>query len=163
LKCIQINLRHSKTASSALAQVILDLNIGVALVQEPYAYSITLQFLLTFRPASRRSTNSLLITRTARPFYYETFYPKTPLSPPSCPPTTCITFPTCSSGPFSFCSANLRSSLPNFRQSAYLILDKSASPLSITGVTRDRFRFSPISPNLITIFYFFLHLDVFHM
>ncbi|KZR97225.1 Uncharacterized protein APZ42_008023, partial [Daphnia magna] len=37
LKCIQINLRHSKTASASLAQVMLDLDIDIALVQETYA------------------------------------------------------------------------------------------------------------------------------
>lgn len=37
LHCIQINLRHSSTASAAFAQTILDENIDIALVQEPYA------------------------------------------------------------------------------------------------------------------------------
>ncbi len=33
---IQINLQHSKSASAALAQTLLDLDIDIALVQEPY-------------------------------------------------------------------------------------------------------------------------------
>ena len=37
LNCLQINLRHSKLASANLAQLLLDLNIDVALIQEPYA------------------------------------------------------------------------------------------------------------------------------
>ena len=37
LKCLQINLRHSNLASSSLAQVILDYDIDIVLVQEPYA------------------------------------------------------------------------------------------------------------------------------
>lgn len=37
LNCLQINLRHSKRASANLAQLLLDLNIDVALIQEPYA------------------------------------------------------------------------------------------------------------------------------
>jgi hypothetical protein len=37
LKCIQINLRHSKSASLHFYQLLLDLDIDVALVQEPYA------------------------------------------------------------------------------------------------------------------------------
>ena len=39
VKCIQINLRHSKSASLALAQVILDFEIDVVLIQEPFAFS----------------------------------------------------------------------------------------------------------------------------
>ncbi len=38
LNCIQINLRHSKAASANLSQLLLDLKIDIALVQEPYAY-----------------------------------------------------------------------------------------------------------------------------
>ena len=37
LKCLQINLRHSKNASLHLSQLLFDLNIDVALIQEPYA------------------------------------------------------------------------------------------------------------------------------
>ncbi len=36
-KCLQINLRHCKAASANLAQLILDLNIDLVLIQEPYA------------------------------------------------------------------------------------------------------------------------------
>lgn len=39
LKCIQINLRHSKSASLALAQTILDFDVDVPLTQEPFAFS----------------------------------------------------------------------------------------------------------------------------
>ncbi len=35
--CIQANLRHSHAASASFSQLLLDLNIDVALVQEPYA------------------------------------------------------------------------------------------------------------------------------
>lgn len=38
LKCIQVNLRHSKSASLALAQFILGLDVDIALIQEPFAY-----------------------------------------------------------------------------------------------------------------------------
>ena len=37
VKCLQINLRHSKNASLHLSQLLLDLNIDIALIQEPYA------------------------------------------------------------------------------------------------------------------------------
>ncbi len=37
LKCLQINLRHSKNASIHLSQLLLDLDIDIALIQEPYA------------------------------------------------------------------------------------------------------------------------------
>ena len=37
MRFIQINLRHSKNATSNLSQILLDLNIDCALIQEPYA------------------------------------------------------------------------------------------------------------------------------
>jgi endonuclease/exonuclease/phosphatase (EEP) superfamily protein YafD len=37
LKCLQINLRHSRCAALNLSQLILDLDIDVILIQEPYA------------------------------------------------------------------------------------------------------------------------------
>lgn len=46
IKRIQINLRHSRTAFVALALTILDLNVDVALIQEPYAFSATSSFLV---------------------------------------------------------------------------------------------------------------------
>ena len=41
LSIIQINLRHSKLASAALSQLLLGLNIDIALIQEPYASNNT--------------------------------------------------------------------------------------------------------------------------
>ena len=38
VKFLQINLRHGRLAAAAFSQTLLDLNIDVALVQEPYAY-----------------------------------------------------------------------------------------------------------------------------
>ncbi len=37
LRCVQINLHHSRTAALHLSQLILDLNVDVVLLQEPYA------------------------------------------------------------------------------------------------------------------------------
>nr|CAH0109609.1 unnamed protein product [Daphnia galeata] len=37
VKCIQINLRHSSLASATLAQVVLDLDIDIVLIQKAYA------------------------------------------------------------------------------------------------------------------------------
>ena len=37
LRRIPINLRHSSLASASLAQVVLDLNIDIVLIQEPFA------------------------------------------------------------------------------------------------------------------------------
>ena len=37
LKCFQINLRHSLSAALNLAQLIIDLDIDVVLIQEPFA------------------------------------------------------------------------------------------------------------------------------
>ena len=36
LKCVQINLQHSRFAPASLSQLILDFEIDVVLVQEPY-------------------------------------------------------------------------------------------------------------------------------
>ena len=36
LKCLQINLQHNSAAAADLSQLILDLNIDIILVQEPY-------------------------------------------------------------------------------------------------------------------------------
>ena len=37
LKCIQINLRHSKSASLHFFKLLIDLDIDIAIIQEPYA------------------------------------------------------------------------------------------------------------------------------
>jgi hypothetical protein len=42
LKCFQINLRHSRCAALNLTQRILDLDIDLVLIQEPYAKASTL-------------------------------------------------------------------------------------------------------------------------
>ncbi len=39
LKCLQINLRHCRAAALSLSQLIFDLSINIALLQEPYAIS----------------------------------------------------------------------------------------------------------------------------
>ena len=36
VKCLQINLQHSKLATANFAQLLIDLEIDVALIQEPY-------------------------------------------------------------------------------------------------------------------------------
>ena len=38
LRVLQVNLRHSKSASIHLSQVILDLDLDLLLIQEPYAF-----------------------------------------------------------------------------------------------------------------------------
>jgi len=38
IKCIQINLQHSKAATDNLMQIIATENIDKTLVQEPYIY-----------------------------------------------------------------------------------------------------------------------------
>ena len=37
LNCYQINLKHSRVAALNLAQLIIDLNLDIILIQEPYA------------------------------------------------------------------------------------------------------------------------------
>ena len=39
IKCLQINLRHSRAAALNLSQLLLDLDVDVAFIQEPYAVS----------------------------------------------------------------------------------------------------------------------------
>ena len=39
LKYIQINLQHRRLASLSLAQIILDFNIDLVFIQEPYTYN----------------------------------------------------------------------------------------------------------------------------
>ncbi|KZS05369.1 Uncharacterized protein APZ42_031464 [Daphnia magna] len=36
-KCMQVNLRHAKAASASLAEVVLENNLDIILIQEPYA------------------------------------------------------------------------------------------------------------------------------
>lgn len=36
-RCLQVNLRQSKTAAAALSQIILENNLDIILIQEPYA------------------------------------------------------------------------------------------------------------------------------
>lgn len=45
LKCIQINLRHSKAASASLSQLVLEREIDIVLIQEPYAVFSSQPFL----------------------------------------------------------------------------------------------------------------------
>ena len=44
LKCLQINLQHSSTASASLSQLILELDLDLILIQEPYLYSLNNPF-----------------------------------------------------------------------------------------------------------------------
>ena len=39
LKCLPINLKHCSTASATLSQLILELNIDLIFIQEPYLTS----------------------------------------------------------------------------------------------------------------------------
>ena len=39
IKCLQINLRHSRAAALNLSQLLLDLDVDVAFIQEPFAVS----------------------------------------------------------------------------------------------------------------------------
>ena len=41
LNYLQINLQHSKVASLTLAQTILDFDIDIVFIQEPYAYQLS--------------------------------------------------------------------------------------------------------------------------
>jgi hypothetical protein len=50
IRCILINLHHSKLASATLAQTVLDLDIDVVLIQEPYAYSAEIPVVANIPP-----------------------------------------------------------------------------------------------------------------
>jgi hypothetical protein len=50
IRCIQINLHHSKLASATLAQTVLDLDNDVILIQEPYAYSAEIPVVANIPP-----------------------------------------------------------------------------------------------------------------
>ena len=41
VKCLQISLHHSKLASLSLAQVVLNFDIDIAMIQESYAFTAT--------------------------------------------------------------------------------------------------------------------------
>jgi hypothetical protein len=110
LKCLQINLRHSKTASFSLAQVFLDLNIDVALVQEPYAYSVSPPVLANIPPGFSSFHQISADHAYGTAILLRDYLSKNAsLSSSSLSPniSTCISFPTCS-GSLSFCSAYLR-------------------------------------------------------
>ncbi|EFX75998.1 hypothetical protein DAPPUDRAFT_107426 [Daphnia pulex] len=51
IRCIQINLHHSKLASATLAQTVLNLDIDVVLIQEPYAYPAEIPVVANILPA----------------------------------------------------------------------------------------------------------------
>ena len=41
LRCLQINLRHCASAAASLSQLILDLNLDIVFIQEPYVSSVS--------------------------------------------------------------------------------------------------------------------------
>ena len=134
MKCIQINLRHSKFASAALAQVLLDLNIDVALIQEPYAYSATTPVLANV-PSGFSSFHKLTDDHAygTAILVRDSFSQSSTLAPTDPPNlSTCVRVST-RSGSLCLCSAYLRPSLTDFSHTASAILDSFATPLSIIG------------------------------
>jgi hypothetical protein len=134
MKCIQINFRHSKLASAASAQVLLDLNIDVALIQEPYAYSATVPVLANV-PSGFSSFHKLTDDHaygTAN-LVRDSFSHSATLSstgPPNL--STCVRVST-RSGSLCLCSAYLRPSLTDLSHTVSAIFDSFATPLSIIG------------------------------
>jgi len=59
LRTIQINLHHSRTAALHLSQLILDLDIDVVLIQEPYAVNSTEGTILKYVPSGYSQFHSL--------------------------------------------------------------------------------------------------------
>ena len=70
LNCMQINLRHSKAASANLSQLLLDINIHIALIQEPYAYHHADQFTLCWCNSTHTEpTTDILLFLNNLPFF----------------------------------------------------------------------------------------------
>lgn len=126
LKCIQINLRHSKTASASLAQVMLDLDIDIALVQEPYA-SGTFPPVVNNAPPGFSSFHQLSELHA----YGSCILVRDSVSKTGKLTTkhlsnhvACIDLQT-STGPLRFVSVYLRPSITDFHSTALSILDTS--------------------------------------
>jgi hypothetical protein len=58
---------NSSLASASLAQVILDFEIDIVLIQEPYALPTFTPVVANVPPVFHLSTSSLMITRMGRP------------------------------------------------------------------------------------------------
>jgi len=61
VKILQINLRHSRLATAALSQVLLELDIDIALIQEPYATKLNSETppVMPFLPDSFEALHNL--------------------------------------------------------------------------------------------------------
>jgi len=62
INCLQINLRHCREAFASLAQVILDHNIDIVFIQEPYT-SIKPSFNIPNIPTGYKIWHSLSLDR----------------------------------------------------------------------------------------------------
>ena len=134
MKCIQINLRYSKIASAVLAQVLLDLNIDVSLIQEPYAYSANVPVLANIlsgfssfhKLTDDHAYGTAILVRDS--FSYSATLSST--GPPNL--STCVRVST-RFGSLCLCSAYLRPTLTDVSHTASAILESFATPLSIIG------------------------------
>ena len=135
LKCLQINLRHSKIASASLAQVIFDLDIDLVLIQEPYAFSATHPVIpnvptgySTFHALTKdHAYGSAIIARNliATKFNLKNRHLDNHLA--------CVELTT-DDGPLCFCSLYLRPSEQTFLSSATTIFHFIGSTKAVYGV-----------------------------
>ena len=135
LKCLQINLRHSKIASASLAQVIVDFDIDLVLIQEPYAFSATHPVIpnvptgySTFHALTKdHAYGSAIIARDliATKFNLKNRHFDNHVA--------CVELTT-DDGPLYFCSLYLRPSEPAFLSSATTIFDSIGSTKAVYGV-----------------------------
>lgn len=134
LRCIQINLRHSSLASASLAQVVLDLNIDIVLIQEPFALPACPPVLANVPPgfssfhllSEDHAYGSAILVRdtvaTAGKIackHISNF-------------AACVELATCS-GPLRMVSVYIRPSTLNFTTTFSPILDAVASPFVVIG------------------------------
>ena len=135
LRCLQINLHHSKLASANLAQIVLDLSIDVVLIQEPYAFSADTPVLSDIPPgfyayhdlSSDHAYGAAILIRQSlvKNGDLKLFHKGNHAA--------CVEIH-CRLGRFRFASLYLRPSLPNFVSSAKECLEFFSSPFAVIGV-----------------------------
>lgn len=133
LKCLQINLRHSSLASASLAQVILDFEIDIVLIQEPYALPSFPPVVVNppgfssyHQPSDDHAYGSAILIRDSIAKagkldcrHFSNF-------------AACVELKT-NAGPLRLASIYRRPSMSNFSASVTPILDVVAAPFAIIG------------------------------
>lgn len=135
LRCLQINLRHSKNASTNLSQLILNLSIDVVLIQEPYAVpgptpilpDIPKDFLIFHDLSKEHAYGAVILVRKS------ILRDNRVLCLHKGNHAACVEINS-HLGIFRFVSLYLRPSLVNFSETASDCFDALATPHSIFGI-----------------------------